>query len=228
MESSTGSVPQKSALTDLAVAAKDGSKEAQNRFLRALLPVVRGAIRSVLVGEPHRHDEAEGYALEKLAERYEVHLSKFDPTLGPAEGYYRRISTRLVYRFIRHEKADVRKIAHAVCGEIDVATHAGDSALELELENRGLLRIFRQIVDALDPIDKQVVWRRGVEDIPAKVVAELMGRTPVWVDQRYKRARVRIIAELEQKTGESIANLLALIFAFLTLHFINGTSGIFV
>lgn len=209
-------------LTQAALAARAGARGALDDFSSQLLPLVRAVIRGTMATESHRHDDAEGFVMVKLTERLDDHLLQFDPSRGSAEGYYRKICARLVSRFRKYERADVRKVAHAVSGEIDAEVHSGETNLEVELENRALLRVFRQIVEALDPIDKQVVWMRAIEGLSAKVVAERMDNNSVWVDQRYKRARARIIEELEQKTGESIANLLALLLAFLTLDFLNG------
>ena len=82
-----------------------------------------------------------------------------------------------------------------------------DPSPEQRLARAQLNHLLEQLVDALPGSHRSVFVLREVQQLSTSEVAEALGLTPDNVKQRLSRAKAMLRAALEQRTGESVADL---------------------
>jgi RNA polymerase sigma-70 factor (ECF subfamily) len=91
--------------------------------------------------------------------------------------------------------------------EEEPAMPSPDPSPEQRLARAQLNHLLEQLVDALPGSHRSVFVLREVQQLSTSEVAEALGLTPDNVKQRLSRAKAMLRAALEQRTGESVADL---------------------
>ena len=82
-----------------------------------------------------------------------------------------------------------------------------DSTPEQRLARAQLNHLLEQLVDGLPESHRSVFMLREIQQLSTSEVAEVLGLSPDNVKQRLSRAKAHLRAALEQRTGESLAEL---------------------
>jgi RNA polymerase sigma-70 factor, ECF subfamily len=91
--------------------------------------------------------------------------------------------------------------------EEEPAMPSTDPSPEQRLARAQLNHLLEQLVDGLPESHRSVFVLREVQQLSTTEVADVLGLTPDNVKQRLSRAKAMLRAALEQRTGESVADL---------------------
>ena len=158
------------------------------------------AIRSVVRDE----DAAE----ELMQQTYVLAFSKLPQFSGGARfsTWLLRIGLNEALQRLRQDRRWPRVAPDALEEEPDMA-HGSGANPEQRLARAQLNHLLEQLVDALPESHRSVFVLREVQQLSTAEVGEALGLTPDNVKQRLSRAKALLRAALEQRTGESIAEL---------------------
>jgi len=158
------------------------------------------AIRSVVRDE----DAAE----ELMQQTYVLAFSKLPQFSGGARfsTWLLRIGLNEALQRLRRDRRWPRVAPDALEEEPDMG-HGSGANPEQRLARAQLNHLLEQLVDALPELHRSVFVLREVQQLSTAEVGEALGLTPDNVKQRLSRAKALLRAALEQRTGESIAEL---------------------
>lgn len=133
-------------------------------------------------------NEAWLVALPRLAEL--AHHARVTPVL------LKFLTTTMVFRInhlLRRRALDVRaELPGEGLGQLPAST----SGVVTGAARGERMDLVRRQIDALEPIDREIVVLRGIEQHKSQVVAVMLAITPAAVDQRYSRALKRLRAAM--------------------------------
>lgn len=158
------------------------------------------ALRSVVRDE----DQVE----ELMQQTYVLAFSKLSQFSGGARfsTWLLRIGLNQALQTLRHERRWPRAAPEALEEGSAMGQMSGASP-EDRLAHAQLNHLLEQLVDELPESHRSVFVLREVQQLSTAEVSEVLSLTPDNVKQRLSRARALLRAALEQRTGESVAEL---------------------
>lgn len=194
-------------------AARGGDQDSLGRLVSRLTPLLMAQAEYRLGRQLRRHLDPE----DLVADVWAVSLPRL-ATLAAPDGrevpvLLRFLGTTLVYRVNNLARKLLR--ADAALAETDLAESDRSEAFlpgvpdevsgvvtrAIAAERRSQVAV---ALDELDPIDRQVVVLRGVEQCPSEVAGALMGMSANTVSHRYRRALEKLRARLPASVFEDL------------------------